>query len=199
MIKVKEVRVIDAEGVQLGILDTREAIKKAEEAGLDLVEVAPTAKPPVCRIMDFGKYKYEQNKKDRKARSRQHQQQLHKANMLARRPDDHLPACCFSPDVNSNTEERQPHKANIRLSQSPPYLGEIDVFQRQVKHHTDEDHPESQADMWRAKDAEQFEKALAKLREVRADIPATSKMFTQQEERLQKLKDAAAKPPETPK
>jgi translation initiation factor IF-3 len=63
MIKVKEVRVIAADGEQLGILDTREAIKKAEELGLDLVEVAPTAKPPVCRIMDFGKYKYELAKK----------------------------------------------------------------------------------------------------------------------------------------
>ncbi len=70
-IKVREVRVIDADGGQLGILDTREAIKKAEEAGLDLVEVAPTAKPPVCRIMDFGKYKYEIAKKA--AESRKHQ------------------------------------------------------------------------------------------------------------------------------
>ncbi len=71
MIKLKEVRVIDADGGQLGILDTREAIRKAEEAGLDLVEVAPTAKPPVCRIMDFGKYKYEIAKKA--AESRKHQ------------------------------------------------------------------------------------------------------------------------------
>jgi translation initiation factor IF-3 len=70
-IKVREVRVIDADGEQLGILDTREAIKKAEDAGLDLVEVAPTAKPPVCRIMDFGKYKYEIAKKA--AESRKHQ------------------------------------------------------------------------------------------------------------------------------
>ena len=59
MIKVKEVRVISSEGEQLGVLDTRDAIRRAEEQGLDLVEVAPTAKPPVCRIMDFGKYKYE--------------------------------------------------------------------------------------------------------------------------------------------
>jgi translation initiation factor IF-3 len=57
------VRVINADGEQLGILDTRDAIKRAEELGLDLVEVAATAKPPVCRIMDFGKYKYELNKK----------------------------------------------------------------------------------------------------------------------------------------
>jgi translation initiation factor IF-3 len=71
MIKLKEVRVIAADGEQLGILDTREAIKKAEELGLDLVEVAPTAKPPVCRIMDFGKYKYELAKKAHDARKHQ--------------------------------------------------------------------------------------------------------------------------------
>ncbi len=88
MIKMKEVRVIDAEGGQLGILDTREAIKKAEEAGLDLVEVAPTAKPPVCRIMDFGKYKYEMAKKA--AESRKHQTVIVvKEIKLRPRTDDH--------------------------------------------------------------------------------------------------------------
>ena len=71
MIKVKEVRVIAADGEQLGILDTRDAIKRAEEAGLDLVEVAPTAKPPVCRIMDFGKYKYELAKKAHESKKHQ--------------------------------------------------------------------------------------------------------------------------------
>jgi translation initiation factor IF-3 len=71
MIKVKDVRVINADGEQLGILDTREAIKRAEEAGLDLVEVAPTAKPPVCRIMDFGKYKYELAKKAQESKKHQ--------------------------------------------------------------------------------------------------------------------------------
>ena len=76
MIKVKEVRVIDAEGGQLGILDTREAIKKAEEAGLDLVEVAPTAKPPVCRIMDIGKFKYAEAKKQHEAKLKQKQVQI---------------------------------------------------------------------------------------------------------------------------
>jgi len=62
-IRVREVRVIGLEGEQLGILPVREAIKKAEEVGYDLVEVAPTNNPPVCRIMDYGKYKYEQSKK----------------------------------------------------------------------------------------------------------------------------------------
>ncbi len=56
-------RVIAPEGEQLGIMSVRDAVLKAEEAGFDLVEIAPTAKPPVCRIMDFGKYKYEQSKK----------------------------------------------------------------------------------------------------------------------------------------
>jgi len=88
MIKVKEVRVIDSEGQQLGIMDTREAIKRAEEQGLDLVEVAPTAKPPVCRIMDFGKYKYELAKKA--AESRKHQTVIVvKEIKLRPRTDDH--------------------------------------------------------------------------------------------------------------
>ena len=64
LIKVPEVRVIGAEGEQLGILKTSEAIKQARETGHDLVEVAPTAEPPVCRIMDHGKFKYEQSKKE---------------------------------------------------------------------------------------------------------------------------------------
>jgi len=88
MIKVKDVRVIDADGGQPGILDTREAIRKAEELGLDLVEVAPTAKPPVCRIMDFGKYKYELAKKAHE--SRKHQSVIVvKEIKLRPRTDDH--------------------------------------------------------------------------------------------------------------
>lgn len=62
-IRVRQVRVIDEEGQQLGIMAPRDAMREAEERGLDLVEVAPKASPPVCRIMDYGKYKYEQKKK----------------------------------------------------------------------------------------------------------------------------------------
>lgn len=62
-IRAREVRVIGSGGEQLGIMPTAEAIRMAEEKGLDLVEVAPTAVPPVCRIMDYGKFKYEQSKK----------------------------------------------------------------------------------------------------------------------------------------
>jgi translation initiation factor IF-3 len=62
-IRVSPVRVISSEGQQLGIITTADAISKAREEGLDLVEVAPNEKPPVCRIMDYGKYKYEKKKK----------------------------------------------------------------------------------------------------------------------------------------
>jgi translation initiation factor IF-3 len=65
------VRLIDADGTQLGIMGVREAIAVAEERGLDLVEVAPNAAPPVCRIMDYGKFKYQQKKKTQEARKRQ--------------------------------------------------------------------------------------------------------------------------------
>ena len=62
-IRVREVRLIDAEGKQVGIVPTEEARRMATEVGMDLVEVAAEARPPVCKIMDFGKYKYEQKKK----------------------------------------------------------------------------------------------------------------------------------------
>jgi translation initiation factor IF-3 len=62
-IRITPIRVIAADGEQLGILPTEEALNMARESGLDLVEVAPREKPPVCRIMDFGKYKYQQKKK----------------------------------------------------------------------------------------------------------------------------------------
>jgi translation initiation factor IF-3 len=64
--------VIGPDGEQIGILAIREALAYAQERNLDLVEVSPTSKPPVCRVMDFGKYKYEQNKKAQKARKKQH-------------------------------------------------------------------------------------------------------------------------------
>jgi translation initiation factor IF-3 len=70
-IRVPEVRLVDEEGVQVGVVPTKEALAQAEEKGLDLVEVAPTARPPVCRIMDFGKFLYEQRKRQKEARKGQ--------------------------------------------------------------------------------------------------------------------------------
>jgi translation initiation factor IF-3 len=72
MIRVPEVRVIDDEGEQLGVLPIDEAIAIADEKGLDLVEVSPTAKPPVCKIVDFGKFKYEQSKREKESKKKQH-------------------------------------------------------------------------------------------------------------------------------
>lgn len=71
-IRIPSVRVIGPDGEQIGILNIREALTYAQERSLDLVEVSPTSKPPVCRVMDFGKFKYEQNKKAQKARKKQH-------------------------------------------------------------------------------------------------------------------------------
>ncbi|WP_342741339.1 translation initiation factor IF-3 [Desulfoscipio geothermicus] len=70
-IRVKEVRVIDVDGNQLGVIPVREALRLAEQRELDLVEVAPQARPPVCRIMDYGKYRYEQSKREKEARKNQ--------------------------------------------------------------------------------------------------------------------------------
>ena len=63
-----EVQVISSDGENLGILNTNEAINKAKEEGLDLIEIAPNANPPVCKIMDMGKFKYDQQKKANKAK-----------------------------------------------------------------------------------------------------------------------------------
>lgn len=70
-IRDKEVRVIGESGEQLGIMSIKEAMRLAEEAELDLVKIAPTAKPPVCRIVDYGKYKYEQLRKEKEAKKKQ--------------------------------------------------------------------------------------------------------------------------------
>ncbi len=74
-------RVIDPDGEQIGILPVEKALEAAERLGLDLVEVAPLARPPVCRIMDYGKFKYEEQRKAREARKKQHQVQLKEVKM----------------------------------------------------------------------------------------------------------------------
>jgi translation initiation factor IF-3 len=80
-IRIPTVRVIGPDGEQIGILGIREALAYAQERSLDLVEVSPTSKPPVCRVMDDGKFKYEQNKKQQKARRKQHTSQLKEVKM----------------------------------------------------------------------------------------------------------------------
>ncbi len=70
-IRDKEVRVIGEDGEQLGIMSVKEALALAEEAGVDLIKIAPTAKPPVCKITDYGKYKYDQMRREKEAKKKQ--------------------------------------------------------------------------------------------------------------------------------
>lgn len=71
-IRAKELRVIGANGENIGVIDTQEALKQAEALELDLIEISPTAKPPVAKIMDYGKYQYEQKKKAREVKAKSH-------------------------------------------------------------------------------------------------------------------------------
>lgn len=87
-IRIREVRVIGPEGEQLGVMPTPDAYRKAQEGGYDLVEVAPTSQPPVCRIMDYGKYKYELSKKEHQSRRHQKSTQV-KEIKLRPRTDKH--------------------------------------------------------------------------------------------------------------
>jgi len=87
-IRIREVRLIDDAGEQVGIIATRDALEMARERGLDLVEVAPNAIPPVCRLMDYGKYRYEQSRKERESRKNQHVVEL-KEVRIRPKIDDH--------------------------------------------------------------------------------------------------------------
>jgi translation initiation factor IF-3 len=88
-IRIREVRLIDHEGKQVGVVPTEQALSMAIEQGLDLVEVAPNVRPPVCKIMDFGKYKYEQNKKAHESKVKQHKTKL-KTVRLRPKTDRHM-------------------------------------------------------------------------------------------------------------
>ncbi|MBN2002951.1 MAG: translation initiation factor IF-3 [Anaerolineae bacterium] len=88
-IRVREVRVIDAVGENRGVLSIEEALRLAEESGLDLVEVAPNSEPPVTRVMDFGKFQYEQAKKEREARKAQKQIEVKEIQLRPKTNDHH--------------------------------------------------------------------------------------------------------------
>lgn len=89
-IRIREVRLIDEEGNNLGIKPTREALEYARSKDLDLVEVAPNAKPPVCRVMDFGKFMYEQTKREREAKKAQKQVEVKELRLRPKTDDYHL-------------------------------------------------------------------------------------------------------------
>lgn len=83
-IRAKEVRVIDADGAQLGILATKKALDIAYDKGLDLVEIAPASVPPVCRIMDYGKYRFDREKKEKEAKKKQQVAELKEVQLSCR-------------------------------------------------------------------------------------------------------------------
>jgi translation initiation factor IF-3 len=89
MIRVSPVRLIDAQGGQVGIVSTAEALRMAREAGLDLVEVAPDVRPPVCKILDYGKWRYQQQKKEDKSRANSKGGQLKELKIKTVRIGDH--------------------------------------------------------------------------------------------------------------
>ena len=80
-IRVREVRLIDGQGIQRGIIPTVEALRIAQTDGLDLVEVAPTSNPPVCKLIDYGKFKFEQEKKNKESKKKQKQVKLKEIRM----------------------------------------------------------------------------------------------------------------------
>jgi translation initiation factor IF-3 len=88
MIRARDVRVVTEEGEQLGVLAVADALREAEERGLDLIEVAPQADPPVCRIMDYGKFRYQQRKKERESQKKSRQVEV-KTIRVRPNTDDH--------------------------------------------------------------------------------------------------------------
>jgi len=89
-IRAREVRLITETGENVGVVPLREALARAEEAELDLVEVAPNAEPPVCKIMDFGKFQYQQAKKEREARKQQKQVEIKEIRLRPKTTEHHL-------------------------------------------------------------------------------------------------------------
>ncbi|WP_251448997.1 translation initiation factor IF-3 [Vermiculatibacterium agrestimuris] len=104
-IRDKEVRLVSAEGEQLGIMSAKEALEKAEEANLDLVKISPNAVPPVCKLMDYGKFKFEQTKREKEAKKNQHVVEIKEVRM--------------SPSIDIND-------FNVKLRNAQKFLAEGD-------------------------------------------------------------------------
>ena len=112
-ITVHEVRLIGANGENVGVIGIREALAMAEEAELDLVEVAPNADPPVCKILDYGKFLYEQNKKERQARKQQKTVEVKEIRLRPKTTDHHRSFKVR--DARSWLEEGMKVKVRIRF------------------------------------------------------------------------------------
>ena len=145
-IRAREVRVIGSDGEQLGIMSGREAQQLAYEKHLDLVEIAPTAKPPVCRIMDYGKYRYEQQKREKESRKKQKTFDIKEVKL---RPgiEEHdfnvkfKNAVCFLEDGDKvkvtimfrGRELSHPELGEVLLNKMAAQLKEMAVVERQPK------------------------------------------------------------------
>ncbi len=111
-IRDKEVRVIGENGEQLGIMSSKEALKLAQEADLDLIKIAPTAKPPVCKIVDYGKYRYEQMRKEKEAKKKQRTIDIKEIR--------------FSPNIDTND-------LNTKVNQARKFLSKGDKVKVSVR------------------------------------------------------------------
>ncbi len=111
-IRDREVRLVGEEGEQLGIMSAREALDKAVDQGLDLVKISPTAVPPVCKLMDYGKYKFEQQKREKEARKNQHIVEIKEVRM--------------SPGIDVND-------FNVKLRNAQKFLSEGDRVKATVR------------------------------------------------------------------
>ncbi len=111
-INAREVRLINPEGEQIGIMSLQKALEEAEDRELDLVEVAPQADPPVCRIMDYGKYKYEQAKKEQEAKKNQNVMNVKEVQMGVKIED---------------------HDFNVKLKQARRFLKDKDKVKVRIK------------------------------------------------------------------
>ena len=111
-IRDKEVRVIGEDGEQLGIMSAKDAMKLAREADLDLVKIAPTAKPPVCKIVDYGKYRYEQMRKEKEAKKKQKTIDIKEVR--------------FSPNIDTND-------LNTKINQARKFLSKGDKVKVSIR------------------------------------------------------------------
>ena len=137
-IRDREIRLIGSDGEQLGIMSAREAMKIAQEAELDLVKIAPTAKPPVCKIIDYGKYKYEQTRKEKEARKKQKTVEIKEVRL--------------SPNIDTNDLNTKTNNARKFLSQGNKVKVTLRVRGREMAHvqqsrHILDDFAESLADI----------------------------------------------------